>query len=295
MKDRQIQSSGAQPSVPILSPILHWLSMPAIVFLRSMFGFSFLSPKVVFLAFVWAQLLFSIYAWTEQGAWTRYWAVAGFGLGAAALYLLHLLLAFSREVGRQGKHDFYSGASHLLRLPGFSQLRGNPRSELIVHLWIEPFLVLTTAAMLRAFFAEHRLSTWLLLVAAAMWLKEFINFWYGLRSEKKHEDIIEDAEEKMPGSGAAEVPLPTAGTRKPRAKRPPQKTGEEQAVKALEFRFAEVLRLMPPYSLEQAEQNYRHLIKAVHPDPNNADTGTTEKAATLNEAIEYFRSRCATD
>ena len=293
MKDRQIQSTGAQPSVPLLSPILHWLAMPAIVFLRSRFGFSFLSPKVVFLAFVWAQILFSIYAWIEQGAWIKYWAVAGFGLGAAALYLLHLLLAFSREVGRQGKHDFYSGTSHLLRLPGFSQLRGNPRSELIVHLWIEPFLVLTAAAMLRAFFAEHRLSTWLLLVAAALWLKEFINFWYGIRSEKKHEDIIEDAEEKMPGNSSAEVPLPAAGTRKPRAKRPPQRAEDDQAARALEFRFAEVLRLMPPYSLEQAEQNYRHLIKTVHPDPNNADTGATEKTATLNEAIEYFRQRNA--
>jgi hypothetical protein len=143
--------------------------------------------------------------------------------------------------------------------------------------------------MLRAFFTEHRLSTWLVLVAVAMWLKEFINFWYGIRSEKKHEDIIEDAKEKMPGSGAAEVPLPAAGTRKPRAKRPPQRAEDEQAVKALEFRSAEVLRLMPPHSLEQAELNYRHLIKTVHPDPNNADAGTTEKAATLNEAIEYFR------
>ena len=289
MKDRQIQSTGAQPSVPILSPILHWLAMPTIVFLRSRFGFSFLSPKSVFFAFVWAHLLFSIYAWIEQGVWFKYWAVASFGLGAAALYLLHLMLAFSREVGRQGKHDFYSGTSHLLLLPGFSQLRGNPRSELMVHLWVEPFLALTTAAMLRAFFAEHRLSTWLVLVAVAMWLKEFINFWYGIRSEKKHEDIIEDAEEKMPGSGSAEVPLPAAGTRKPRAKRPPQIAEDEQAVKALEFRSAEVLRLMPPHSLEQAELNYRHLIKTVHPDPNNADEGATEKAATLNEAIEYFR------
>lgn len=288
MKDRQIQSTGAQPSIPILSPILHWLAMPAIVFLRSRFGFSFLSPKSVFLAFVWAHLLFSIYAWIEQGVWLKYWAVASFGLGATALYLLHLMLAFSREVGGQGKHDFYSGTSHLLRLPGFSQLRGNPRSELMVHLWIEPFLALTAAAMLRAFFAEHRLSTWLVVVAVAMWLKEFINFWYGIRSEKKHEDIIEDAEEKMPGSSSAEVPLPAAGTRKPRAKRAPNASTDTDEM-AKEQRYAELLRLMPPSSLEQAEQNYRHLIKAVHPDPNNAAEGTNEKSAILNEAIEYFR------
>lgn len=289
MKDRQIQATGAQPSIPIVSPILHWLAMPAIVYLRSRFGFSFLSPKSVFFAFAWAHILFSIYAWLEQGAWFRYWAVACFGLGAVSLYVLHLALAFSREVGKQGKHDFYSGTSHLLRLPGFNQLRGNSRFELVLHLWIEPFLVLTAAAMLRAFFAEQRLSKWLVIVAAALWLKEFINFWYGIRSEKKHEDIVEDAEEKMPGTGGgADVPLPAAGTRKPRTKRPPQGSENEHELKALEFRMAEVLRLMPPYTLNQAEQNYRHLIKAFHPDPSSTE-GSDERAAALNEAIEYFR------
>jgi hypothetical protein len=290
MKDRQTQSAGAQARIPLVSPVLHWLAMPALVYLRSRFGFSFLSPKSVFIAFAWAQILFSIYAWLEQGAWLKYWAIAGFGLGAVILYFLHFSLAFSHEIARKGRHDFYSGTSHLLRFPGFSQLRGNSSFETVLHLWIEPFFVFAAAAILRAFFAEERLSKWLMVVAIAMWLKEFINFWYGLRSEKKHEDIIEDAEEKMPGGGSvADVPLPVAGTRKAKVKRPPQAAEFSQDLKTQELRFAEVLRLMPPYSLEHAENNYRSLIKAYHPDPNYGATGTTEKAAALNEAIEYFR------
>ncbi len=285
MKDRQIQSAGAQASVPLLSPVLHWFAMPALVFLRSRFGFSFLSPKSVFIAFIWAQVLFSVYAWLEQGAWPKYWAIAGFGLGASILYTLHLSVAFSRELARKGKHDFYSGTSHLLRLPGFSQFRGNQKFETLLHLWFEPFLIFASAGILRGFFAEHRLSLWLLFVAAAMCLKEFINYWYGIRSEKKHEDIIEDAEEKMPGGGTfAEIPLPVAGTRKPRARRAPQGAASDA-----ELRFAEVLRLMPPYSLEQAEANYRQLIKTIHPDANEAVIGANEKTAAINEAIEYFR------
>lgn len=286
MKDRQIQAAGAQPSIPIVSPVLHWLSMPVIVYLRSNFGFSFLSPKSVFLAFAWAHVLLSIYAWMEPGTWPRLWAFVVFGLGAIALYCLHLALAFSREVNRQGRHDFHSGNSHLLKLPGLSQLRGNPSSETFVHLWIEPFLVLVAATALRGFFAERLLSLWLLIVAAALWLKEFINYWYGLRSEKKHGDIVEDAEEKMPGGGGfSDVPLPKAAGRKARVKRPPQ----ESAASVDEQRFAELLRIMPPYSREQAEQNYRALMKACHPDPNSGQDGSTARAAELNTAIEFFR------
>lgn len=289
MKDRQIQSQGAQPSVPLLSPVLHWLALPAIVYLRSGFGFSFLSPKSVFLSFVWATVLFFIYAWLERGAWAKNWAIALFAGGASALYVIHLLAAFNRETRKQGKHDFYSGTSHLLRMPGFSQNRGNARFETVLHLWIEPALVFVAATALRGFMAEQRLSFWLLIVAAALWLKEFINYWYGLRSEKKHGDIIEDAEEKMPAGGTfAEAPLPSAGDRKPRTKRAPS-PASDAAEKAREQRYAEVLRLMPPhppYDLQQAEHNYRHLMKAFHPDKNPANH---EKAAELTEAIDFFR------
>ena len=286
MKDRQTNSQGPQHSIPLVSPILHLLAMPAIVYLRSGFGFSFLSSKIIFLSLAWAQVLFSIYAWYEEDVWAKYWAVAAFGDGAVALYATHLLAAFSREVKRTGRHDFYSGTSHILRLPGFSQLQGGSGFETIVHLWLEPLVIAIAATLLRAFAAELVLSRWLLLVAASLWLKEFINYWYRIRHDKKEQDIFTDAEEKMGRHVGPEAPLPKAAGRKARVKRPPGNSGQS----ADESRFAEVLRLMPPYDLEQAEKNYRALIKTHHPDPKNATREEGAKAAELNDAIEFFRS-----
>ena len=296
MKDRQTHSQGAQASIPILSPILHWLAMPAIVVLRSGFGFSFLSPKSVFLAFSWASLLFLIYAWLEPGAWSTNWALAMFTVGSSALYLLHLLIAFARETQRKGKHDFYSGTSHLLRVPGFNQFRGNASFETILHLWVEPAAVFVAATALRGFMGEQRLSSWLVFVMAGLWLKEFINYWYGLRTAKKHEDIMEDAQEKIGGGGGLpDAPLPSASGRKPRAKRPVPASQEElDPLNIQEQQFAELLRLMPPqppYDLQQAERNYRELIKLSHPDHNTESLANRQKTEALNEAIEFFRGR----
>ena len=133
---------------------------------------------------------------------------------------MHLILAFTSGTLKSGKHDFHSGTSHFLRIPGLSRNRGNDRAETILHLWGEPLAVFLVALVLSGVMGERKLSGWLPLVAIGMWLKEFINYWYGIRSEKKHGDIIEDAEDKMPGGGGAdEVPLPSAGGRKARVKR----------------------------------------------------------------------------
>ncbi len=286
MKDRQVQHSGTQPGVPVVSPVLHWLAMPAIVFLRSGFGYAFLSPKSVFLAFAWASFLFLAFAWNEPWAWRSFWAVALFFATASFLYIIHLVAAFRRETKRKGRHDYDAGTSHLLRVAGFRENRGNAAFENVLHLWIEPTIVVVLAVALRGFMAETRLSYWLLAVAAGMWCKEFINYWYGIRSEKKHSDIIEDAEEKMPGTATSEPPVPNAGGRKPKGKYAPNVTPLD-TLQSKELRYAEILRLMPPYDLEQAERNYRELIKAFHPNASSGET--TEKSAALNEAIAYFR------
>lgn len=290
MKDRQTEPAAAQPSVFIISPVLHWLAMPAIVFLRSGFGYAFLRPRVIFLVSVYVSALFAVYAWLEQGAWAKYWALVLYSLGASILYLLQLSFTVGRETRGTGKHDAYGGTSHLLRVPGLDHLRANGGFVMALQLWMEPFFILIVATALRAFVGETRLSMWLLIVAVAMWFKAFINFWYGRRSEKKHSDIIEDAEERMPGTGGQrEVPLPNAAGRKPRTKRQPQSGAE--AMSPEEIRHAEVLRLMPPFTLEQAEQNYRALIKTCHPDPNNPSAENTRKTAELNEAIAYLREK----
>ena len=210
-------------------------------------------------------------------------------MGAVILYTAHLMIAFTRETRRTGKHDFYSGTSHILRLPGVTQFRASTRTGTAIQMWVEPFIVLVIATVLRGFFAERLLSQWLLFVAAAMWCKEFINYWYHLRHRKKQEDVFSDAEETMEGNPSSpQFGAPSGKGRKPREKRLRANTSNEQG--GDEQRFAEVLRLMPPYDLQQAEQNYRALIKSCHPDKVDAAENAV-RAAELNDAIEFIRSR----
>lgn len=288
MKDRQTPATGPQPRIPIISAVLHWLAVPAIVYFRSGFGFSFLSPKSVFLAFSWATLLFTAYVWLQEGAWRFFWALSSFFTVAVILYVLHLTVAFVSETRKTGKHDFFSGTSHLLRLPGLKESLGNPRGEVFIHLWIEPALVLAGSTVLRVIFAERFLSKWLVIVGIAMWLKEFLNYWYQLRHRKKQEDVFADAEEatdNSPASGQAEIP--SAKGRKPRAKRPRLHEGDGQGDE--ERFFAEVLRLMPPYRLEQAEENYRALMASLRSKPEITSAEESQQMEDLNAAVEFFR------
>lgn len=293
MKDRQSASAGALARIPILSPVLHWMALPVIVLLRSGFGFSFLGSKAVFLSCVWAAGLLFIYARIEPGAWTKWWAFASFGIAASVFYITHLLIAFSREKNRRAKHDYDAGTPHLLKLLGGANLH-SPRLELAVHLWLEPAATVFAALVLRGVFSERILSGWLVLVAASLWLKAFINWWYGIRSEKKHSDIMEDAGEKVAESaGGVSVPLPNADGRKERVRKPrtekppPVSPGKEET----EWRFAQVLRLMPPYDLQQAERNFAALINNCRPGCSSETPIEPQSANELVEAIEYFRSR----
>lgn len=63
---------------------------------------------------------------------------------------------------------------------------------------------------------------------------------------------------------------------------------------ATERRFAELLRLSPPYSLEMAEEHYRALIKDKHPDTQGETAESTSRTVKLNAAIEFFRQRAST-
>lgn len=290
MKDRQIPATGPQPRIPIVSAVLHWLAVPAIVYFRSGFGFSFLSPKSVFLAFSWAALLFTAYVWLQEGAWRYFWALSSFFTGAVILYAFHLSVAFVSETRKTGKHDFYSGASHLLRVPGLKESLGNPRGEVIIHLWIEPALVLAASTVLRVIFAERFLSQWLVVVGIALWLKEFLNYWYQLRHRKKQEDVFEDAEEATEsGTVSPQVEAPTGKGRRPRAKRPRLHDDGDQG--SNERLFAEILRLMPPYRLEQAEDNYRALTEALRVDQNLSPEEKSQMLEDLTAAVDFFRKQ----
>ena len=48
-------------------------------------------------------------------------------------------------------------------------------------------------------------------------------------------------------------------------------------------------RLLPPYSLEQAEANYRLLMRSCPPDETGGNPQTSRRALELTKALEYFR------
>ncbi len=288
MKDKQIPPSGTEPRIPVISAALHCVAMTVLVYLRSSFGFAYLSPKSVFFAFSWAFVLFTVYAWNEPAIWASYRFVCLFGIGAVLLYWLHLLSAFLRELYGKGEHDHYSGRSHPLRVMRKSGRVPDPRFEMNLHLWGEPGAVFVVAIALRLVGGESHLSAWLLFVALCLWFKEAFNYWHRLRQRKRQGDIFDDTEDSVePPSGTGRnSPEAPKATRKARVKRERSSGGAER-----ERRAAELLRLLPPYSLEKAEENYRAIVRMDHPDANDGSDESTERTAELNEAIGYFREK----
>lgn len=286
MKDTQIKA-GSDLTIPVISPFLHCVAMTVIVFVRSSFGFRYLGPKSVFFAFTWAFVLFTVYAWNEPEVWREYRAACIYGVAAATLYWLHLLVAFIQECREKGRHDRYSGNSHAALL-----LRRNPpwRQVEKVKLWVEPAAVFVAALALHWLFHERHLSAWLVFAGLCFWVKEAMNFWIGLRHFKAQKDMLEDAE------SMAEEATPTASEHGP-----PKATRKEPVKKKRNFaaagkaseerRHAEILHLREPYTLAGAEENYRRLIVQEHPDTHANSPESNAVTAKLNEAIEFFRER----
>jgi hypothetical protein len=220
MKDRQVEPSGVQPRIPVVSALLHCVSMTALVYLRSSFGFVYLSPKSVFFAFSWAFALFTVYAWIEPQVWTEYRAACLFGIGATALYWLHLLIAFIRELYHRGEHDQYSGTSHAVRLMRQTERTPNSPFEMNMHLWAEPSVVLIGALALRFVFGERHLSAWLVFTALCLWCKEAFNYWHHLRHGKRQQDIFGDAGDTVESPSPNTIHIqPPKAVRKPGVKR----------------------------------------------------------------------------
>lgn len=220
MKDRQVEQTGATARVPFVSSLLHCIAVPVIVFLRSSFGFVYLGPKSVFFAFSWAFGLFAFYAFHEPEVWASYEPLCFFGVVTMALYWLNLLHAFTSQLFGDAEHDHHSGTSHPIRVMRLLKLPVTAETEMVLHLWIEPFVVLAAALALRFAVHETHISTWLFIAAPSFWIKEALNYWFRLRQRKRQEDIFNDAEDTIdPIAGnSAENALPKA-TRKARVKR----------------------------------------------------------------------------
>jgi hypothetical protein len=288
MKDTQIERSSPG-RIPGISPLLHFVSMTTLVYLRSSFGYVYLRSKLVFFAFSWAFLLFTFAAWHEPEFWREYRAVCIFGTGAVALYWLHVVFSASSQLKRSAEHDQYSGTSHGSRLFSSRDV-STTKLETNLHLWGEPLAVLVFSAFLRFAFGERHLSTWLVVAAGCMACKEGLNYWFKLRRDKIQDDMVGDAKEQgetLPDSQIrAEAPK---ATRKEQVTRKRNAASAEES--ARERRFVELLRLRVPFTLEKAEENYRTLIALEHPDKHGSSPESTERTTELNEAIEFFRGR----
>ena len=176
MKDIHAERS-APGRIPIISPTIHCVAMPALVYLRSSFGFTLFRPRTIFFALSVAVSVLDYIAWHEPALWYEYAFVCIFCGGAVALYWLHYSITLLREVGRtsERKRDDYSGTSHILRLLKWFGIAG-PAVEFNVHLLLEPATVLLIAAILRLALNEQHLSMWLVVVAICMIFKEGLNY-----------------------------------------------------------------------------------------------------------------------
>ena len=290
MKDSHGERS-APGRIPVLSPVLHCIAMTALVWLRSSFGLTLFRPRSIFFAFSFAVVVLGDIAWNEPDIWREYRAACIFSAGAVALYWIHFGITFFRELYRQSERDDYSGTSHafrLLRSVGFS----GSTTEMNLHLWIEPGIVLVAAVALRVVLGERHLSAWLLFVAPCMVLKEGLNYWTEIRRGKIAKDINEEAEER-----GAELDGGKASTEAPHAARVSAQAMKRTVVLSAEeeraLRFAAILGISEPYDLDEAEANYRERIQRVHPDTHDNSPESHRQSADLNEAVEFFWKKLA--
>jgi len=283
MKDRQISRKQELGRIPVLSPVLHVLCMPVLVALRHDFGFQFLRPKSIFLALIWAFLLFAIYSKSEPERWRSHSWVCAFFAVASILYLFHLTRAMSSQWGNP-PHDQYAGRTLLVP---FRKL------EWKTFLIVEPAVVAVVATLMHFVPSSGLLSDLLFIVAGAMVAKEAINQWGKKRKENQLVDITKDADDSMK-KVVEKREWPTwkwkqkaSSSRKPRKSR--ERNRNEPDPKELEEQHAVVLRMMPPYVSEQAEQNYRGLVREFHPDEENQSEADQRAMVALTEARDFFR------
>lgn len=220
MKDRQALQTPALLRIPVLSTVLHLVSMSVLVFMRFGFGYAYLRPKSLFFAGSWAFLLFTVYAWYEPKVWAAHSSLCMFGVAAVVLYALHFTWAFASELRGTATHDNHAGTPHTLRIFQWLDLPVSAGSQNFWVIWAEPgFVLLAGLLCLGGGHAQRSLSTWLLLTGPCLWLKEALSYWLQLRQRKKQRDSFEDAEEGLkPDQIQPQADLP-APTRKDKVQR----------------------------------------------------------------------------
>jgi hypothetical protein len=272
--DRQLGAKPPQASIPIVSPVLHVVSMTIVVFLRRKFGYAYLQPVPQFLVIGLALVIFTSFAWTsrdEFSIWHQYAHLCAFGFISLILFFWHCLTCNIREWLKKAPHDNSSG-----------------KSWLGLHYSIESCLVFITGALL---FLDHTefvaLGFWLMISAIALSIKEPLNRWYQLRVVKMNEDSHAESKHTMKDTSKQErQPLRKSSKHRKKASPPKPVTA---STSALQIRYAAVLGMEPPFNLAKAEKEYRSKQKAAHPDSNPSPAANAE-FQQLREAIHFFRT-----
>lgn len=276
MKDAQVERPAPKP-LPFVSPALHIFAMTGLVFLRTSFGLAMFSPWYIFVALSIAfPLCFRAAKYFSINPYDQYKTVWIYGLTTITLYWLHLGICVLKQIWKKAEDDLYPGTSHFLRLLRLFRIK-QANLQVIVPLWIEPGFVLVSALFLFGF-SERHYSAWLSFLAFCMFSKEALNFWLTIRKEKVKDDIFITTHEAGESFSAASPSAPIA-SRKEAVHRPrnAEATGGKAATP---HKFAEVLKMKLPYTLAQAESNYRRLVKE-----------SPTASAEFDEAIAFFRRR----
>lgn len=283
MKDRQIEKKLESSGIPLVSPLLHIIAMPALVILRRDFGLNFLRPKSILIAICWAMLLFAIYSFFEPAWWNAHPALYSFIFVAGIFYVGHLLRSFFSQ-WTKAPHDQFAGSSWF----SFTGIKDRK-----IALIIEPLFILALAFGLQKVTNQPSVERGFIYIATAMFSKQFINSWGQLRKVKQQLDATSDAEETMEivsddreGKVNQKAHKSPPTTRKKRANRQRHSISEEAIESQIETHAIQ-LRMMKPYSLKKAEENY-HLLKTQLEMENVDNSIQIEK---LNAALEFYQDR----
>ncbi len=188
MKDKPLASQTPSGSIPLISPVLHCVATPVLVFLRHSFGYNYLRPKKIFLASVIVTGGFAFAVWHDP-ALKALIPLAAFAVLASALYLVQLASGIVRLTRGDAEHDQYSGTSFLL---AFVPPSKRNKCEGFVHCVAEPLLTGGMGCLI-----PNPLGKILVVCGIALGLKEMIRAWLSLRFDKALGDNLADAKDKM--------------------------------------------------------------------------------------------------
>lgn len=273
--------------IPVLSPVLHFVSMTVVVHLRHSFGFDYLGEKRWFVIPVWAFCSLFVIAWNTPLLWEISPPLWWFGVATVAAYLFHLLTAFIREPSKARERSKFSGKSHFSPICRAIETENTP-AERLSSLYLEPALVVAIAVLCRLILGDTLLPLWLLFAGLCLFAAEFFNYWF---NEVRGPTVADELKDKLDAQSQKDSRNGKSDTLKP--------TREEESVPRRNVRpvdeeleakhYAKVLDMELPVRLEEVEVRFKALIKNEHGDRNAGSPEADRRSRELLEARDFFR------